>query len=169
MNELMTDPSQIVSLVVSIIASFISAVSVTFAIIAFFRSVTSANRDRKNLTIEQYHRIAYENGPLRWFYQMNKEDYNHFLALASGNHDSYRKERNKDFLLLEDNLGILDEYASAINSKLYDYKTFKILAYNYCKKRVTPKLVEILKNYKKGNYKNIKRLVNRMDSNAKLV
>ena len=159
---------QLASLIVSIIACSISAISVTFAIIAFFRSVGSANKERKNLTIDQYHHIAYGDGPLCWFYHMTDTEYKHYLSLARGDHDSYRNSGDKDFLVLEDKLGELDEYASAINSKLYDYKTFKILAFNYCSKRVTPKLVKILKHYKKGNYKNIKMLVNKMDPKAKL-
>ena len=46
------------------------------------------------------------------------------------------------------------------------YNTFKKLAGNYCKERVTPHLEEILRTYGKNSYKNIKKLVRRLNPSA---
>lgn len=149
------DPTQIFF---SVIASLLSSFSLLYTIYVFNHNRNmereSNDRTRKQLTIEQYHRIAYGDGPLRTFYQMNDEEFAKLLSLASGDRDYYRTEKYPPFLKLEDMLSALDEYASGIEAGLYDYDTFKTLAFNYGKKRVFGKIEQILNCYNnsKGNH-----------------
>lgn len=161
-----------IEIVFSVITAIFSLASIANTVIAYIHNVRieeeTAERERKNLTIEQYHRIAYGDGPLRTFYQMTDDKYKEYLDIASSKRDDLREDEDETFLKLEDMLGMLDEFASGINEELYDYETFRALAYNYCKKRVFNKLSEILhcynndKNNNDLSYQNLDTLLKRI-------
>lgn len=154
----------------------ISLIALILSGIAFFLSRKDYSTGKKHLTIEQYHRIADEKGPLHWFYHMSFEEYYKYYLMANNRdttspkrdkiHDTYREEPDEEFIKLEDNLGKLDEFAAAINHRLYKKSTFYILAENYCKKRVVPRIHLILNGYDSGNYKNLRKLNNKMNKNG---
>ena len=150
-----------------------AALASILSIIAIFMSGFDHSMNKKAMTIEQYHRIADKDGPLNWFYHMSFEEYYKYYLMANERNitspnrkkerDDYRTEKHERFNLLEDNLGKLDEFAAAINHRLYKKSTFNILAENYCKKRVVPRIHLILNGYNSENYKNLRKLNNKMN------
>ena len=139
----------------------VSIVALGISIASFVISQTTKRQSRKVLTINEYHRIADNKGALHYFYHMSDEKYKTILSLAKKDHEKSRN--NELFVELEDNLGKFDEFAAGINSRLYDYKIFKILAFNYCRNKIIPKLDGIMPTYKNDNsYANLKKLWRKM-------
>lgn len=147
--------------ILTVIFAFVATV---LSILAFVKSNSNDVKEQKKLTIDNYHRISDKDGALWWLYHMTDKEYNDILYLAKLDHDSLRSARNDNFIQLEDMLGMLDEFGSAIECELYDYETFNKLAGNYCKERVTPHLAAILNTYGRDSYVNIKSLVKRLNN-----
>ncbi len=146
--------------------AFIAGLAIFGGVIAFFViELKNSESACKQLTIQEYHRIADKDGALQWLYHMSESEFQDVLNLVQNpdddenRRDKLRDKEDEDFLKIEDELGQLDEFAAGINSELYDYSIFKTLAFNYCRKRVTPRLREILKRYKDSSYCNLRALV----------
>lgn len=148
--------------VVAIVNFIIAVIGFGFSIYNFVTGLVKSSADNKRLTIEEYHRIADEGCPLHWFYHMTDLELNDIKYLLTIDHDILREKRDPRIIELEDNLGKLDEFASAIYKRLYHYRIFKKLAINYCRKRVTPHLIDILSLYKSHSYRSIRWLTYKM-------
>lgn len=132
-------------------------------------NIKTTKNNLRNQTIDQYRRLSDKaiKGPFYWLYHMDINEFEEIKAIALQDHDTNRKrdsENFEKFTKLEDNLGEIDEFASGIITKLYDYKTFKALALNYCRKRVVPRIDDVLKGYNNNlnSYKSLRYLVLRM-------
>ena len=151
--------------IADIIAIIAAVVSTFFAILNIIFYFKDNRRDKRTLTIQAYQRLADKDGPLHYFYHMPNSQFVLVIRLLlKKQNDKIREENNQFFTKFEDELDMFDEFAAGINAGLYEYNVFDILAYNYCRKRIMPKLKYIEKLYNKDyQYRNLKQLYKLME------